>query len=57
MKPLDNTRVLIRVLINYAHEVLEIIIGIEEKIAMYIVKLSKLLLNAQDTYFSYNKYS
>ena len=55
-KPFDKKRILVEVLINPLHKVTKIIIGIEEKIAMHIVKLSRSLLDTQDIYFSYNKY-
>ena len=52
----DEMRVLVRVIINLACKVPKIIIGIEEKMATNVVKLLRLLLDAQDTYFSYSKY-
>ena len=41
-KPLDKIRVLVGVPINPIHKVSKIILGIEEKIAMCIVKLLRL---------------
>ena len=55
-KPQDEMRVLVRVLINLACKVPKIILGIEEKMTTYVVKLLRLLLDTQDTYFSYRKY-
>ena len=49
-------RVLVRILINPVCKISEIITGIEEKIAKYIVKLLKSLLDTQVMYFSYDKY-
>jgi len=45
-KPLDKIRVLVRVLIKSLHKVSEIILGFKEKIAIHMVKLLILLLDA-----------
>jgi len=55
-KPQNEMRVLVRGIINLASKVPKIIIEIEEKMATYVVKLLRLLLNAQDIYFIYSKY-